>query len=203
MFSENYRKGDKLKSKLDRLLVSIDPSKTIDITMKRADKALNSFSLDHSLLGNVGGVKNILVKFFRHTENIMLKIPGFSPTNMQMEWHRCYESLKAVYGENALRHIYHIAKTGVDGGLYGVLKNQARQMAYEYAKNEIKAKVRSVWNSLSVEEKLCFADAYIEKYKSILPSELTETNGVVIKANFISVLDKHPEMINRFRNIMR
>jgi hypothetical protein len=184
-------------------LTSIDPAKTIDITMKRADKALNSFDLTCIQVMNVSCLKNVLIKFFRHTENTILKIPNFSTTDTEMEWSRCYEFLEASYGEDALRHIYHIAKTGVDGGLYGVLKNQAKQMAYGYAKNEIKAKVRSVWNNLSVDEKLRFADSYIEKYKSILPPDLTESKGAVIKANFPKVMDKHPHMIKKFRNILR
>ena len=190
-----------MKNRLDRLLKSIDPAKTIDATMERADEALNTFDLNSNQVGNVDSLKNILIKFFRHTENKILKIPGFSTTDTQMEWHRCYEGLKTIYGKNAIRHIYDIAKTGVNGGLYGILKKQARQMAYQYAKNEIKAKVRSMWDNLSTDEKLRFADYYIEKYKPILPPELTEAKGVVVKANFVDVLDKHPDIIKKIRTI--
>ena len=55
-------------TRLDRLLESIDPSKTLDQVSARIDDAINSFEKDAGVIEDWNTFKAVLTKFFRHTE---------------------------------------------------------------------------------------------------------------------------------------
>ena len=76
-------------------------------------------------------------------------------------------------------------------------------MIEEYAGNEIRAKVSHFWYSLSMDEQFSVMEEYLEKYRHLLPPELTEGNAVRLKADFTKVLEKHPYMIRRLSEVWR
>ena len=96
-----------------------------------------------------------------------------------------------------------MARTGNEGGLYGVLRKFARRTVEGYAADEIAARVGDYWNNLSTEEKLDAPREYLRQYGHLLPSELTEGSAAGIRAFFPKVLKEHPRIIKGLRRIGR
>jgi hypothetical protein len=108
-----------------------------------------------------------------------------------------------VYGSQGEKAAFEIARTGNEGGLYAVLKALTAQMAEDCAGNEISAQAGRFWQDASAEEKLAVADAYIEKFGHLLPSELTEKGAARLKMHVPKVLEQHPRLIRQLRGIGR
>jgi hypothetical protein len=190
-------------TKLDRLLESIDPARTFDQISARADEAINSFRMESAIISDWQGFRTALTKFYRHVENVILRVrPGFS-ANPDIDWGRCCNLLRKEYGANGEKAAFEMARTGVEQGLYGVLKAIAEQMISEYAGNETGAKISAFWESLSTDEKLAVSEEYLDKYGHLLSSELTEGSAARIRANFVRVLEEHPKTVKRLRGIGR
>jgi len=105
------------------------------------------------------------------------------------------------YGLNGDKAAFEMARTGVEGGFYSVLKAVANRMMEEYIGNEITAKISSFWYALSTDEKFAVTEEYLSKYGHLLPPELTEGSAARVKADFVKVLEEHARMIKRLRNI--
>ena len=76
-------------------------------------------------------------------------------------------------------------------------------MAEKYAQNEISARISDYWNRLTVDEKLAAVDEYLSKSGHMLPMEFTDGSAVRLKVHFTKVLNEHPKMIRRMRQIVR
>ena len=188
---------------LDRLLESIDPSRTLDQVSARVDEAINSFHVKSGIIKDWQVFKNVLTEFYRHVENITLRIrSGFAP-DLEIDWTRCYYLLAKEYGSNGEKAAFEMVRTGVEQGLYGVLRALAKRMIDEYSGNEIVARIATFWESLSTDEKLAASKEYLEKYGHLLPSELTGGSAARIRGNFVQVLKEHPHIMKRLRNIGR
>ena len=190
-------------TRLDRLLETIDPSKTLDQVSAHIDNAINSFEKNAGVIEDWDTFKAVLTKFFRHTENTILKIKSFNSPHPDIDLGRCIRLLIKKYGPNGEKAAFEMVRTGNQGGLYAVLKSIAEQMIDEYAGNEIRARISHYWHSLSVDEQLAATDEYLAKYGHLLPWELTEGSAARIKADFVKVLAEHPKIIKRMRNIGR
>lgn len=62
----------------------------------------------------------------------------FESPDPDIDWGRCITHLLKIYGENGEKAAFEMVRTGVEGGIYAVLKRLAKQMAKEYARNESK-----------------------------------------------------------------
>ena len=190
---------------LDRVLESLHPDRTLDEVDRRADEAINSFSVPSSRITDWEAFRSCAIRFMRHVEGRILRIQGtfdYDP-GMAFDWGRCCRILCREYGPNGEKAAFEMARTGNDGGLYGVLKRIARSMAKEFAEAEIRARVFHYWNGLSVDEKLEAGDEYLEKYGHLLPSELTESSAARVRANMPKVLEEHPKMLRRLEELGR
>jgi hypothetical protein len=192
-----------VKTKLDNLLESIDPARTIDQVSARIDDALNSFSAKSGIIKDWDEFRKLFSTFFRHLENHVLRIHTFRSPNPDIDWGHCCKHLKNKYGINGEKAAFEMVRTGTQGGFYKVLKEVAGQMKEEYAGNEISSRINHFWNALSVDEMIEAIEEYIEKYGHLLPSELTEGSAGRIKMNFPKVLKEHPRLIKRMRNVGR
>jgi len=192
-----------MKTILDELLESVDPARTLDQVSARVDNAINTFSNTHYIIKEWDQFKPTLIKFFKYTEKIVLRIQGRRVNNPDMGWGQCARLLRNEYGSNGEKAAFEMIRTGTQGGQYTVLKSVAKQMVEEYAGNEIRARISHYWHSLSIDEQLAATDEYLAKYGHLLPSELTEGSAARIKANFIKVLEEHPKMVKRMRNVGR
>jgi len=192
-----------MKTKLDRLLESIDPALTLDQVSARVDEALNSFQVQSGIMEDWGEFRVVLTGFYRHVENAILKIPSFRSSYPDIDWGRCRQALIKQYGANGEKAAFEMARTGTEQGLYGVLKTIARRMADDYAGNEISARISNFWEGLSTDEKLAASLEYLDKYGHLLPSELISGSAARVRANFLQVLKEHPRMMERLRGIGR
>ena len=192
-----------MKTKLDRLLESIDPDLTLDQVSARVDEALNSFRLKSGIIEDWQGFRTVLTEFFRHVENLILRIrPSFSG-DTDIDWGRCCNLLRGQYGASGEKAAFEMVRTGAEGGLFGVLRSVASRMLEDYAGNEIAAKISNFWESLSTDEQLAVSQEYVDKYGHLLPSELTSGSAARVRANFLKVLEEHPRIVKRLRNIGR
>jgi len=192
-----------LRAKLERLLHSIDPSRTLDRVDSRADEAVNTFPMNTGSISQWVGFRDCLIRFVTHMETHVLRLPGYPEASVEFHWGRCVRLLLEEYGVNGDKAAFEMVRTGTEGGLHSVLRAMARRIATQYAKNEITARIGTFWNNLSPQEQLEASTLYLAQYGHLLPSELTEGSAARLRANFPRVLEEHPHLLGRLRRIRR
>jgi hypothetical protein len=190
-----------MKTKLDELLNSIDPARTLDQVSARVDEAINSFQIKSGSIKSWNTFKIVLTSFFCHTESLILQIDPPRKPHPDIDWGRCCRLLMKEYGLNGEKAAFEMVRTGSQGGLYGVLKAVAKRMIDVYTGNEVSARIGQYWQSLTTDEKIAASKEYLNKHGHLLPSELTEGSAARIRFNFIKVLEEHPNLIKRMRDV--
>lgn len=189
-------------TKLDVLLEQIDPSRTLEDVGSRVNNAVNQFSVNSGAITDYNRFEQFLSNFVRHIENEVLGIPGAIPPS-SYDWAKCINILQKEYGINGLKTAFEMARSGILGGLYEVLKKIAAHLANDYAQNEISTRVSHFWNALSMQDQFGVMDEYAQKYGRLLPPDFIEGSAVLLKMNFTKVLEEHPRMVQRFREAGR
>jgi len=192
-----------MSTKLDRLLESIDPSRTLDPVAADVDRAVNSFSVSQGTIDDWDEYENLITDFFGHVQKTVLRLGSGAPYDKDIYWTQCMHMLNQEFGPSGSKVAFEMVRTGKDGGLYRILKTIANKMAETYAEHGISARVNDYWNSLTNDEKLAAADEYLGKYGHLLPAEFTEANAARLKVHFREALKEHPKMIRRMRRIGR
>lgn len=192
-----------METKLDRLLAFISPERTIIETYNRANGAINTFQTGAAQITNWNQFRYCMGKFLRHVDFCTLRLRKPVDVSSEYYWGHCISVLHGIYGPSGEKTAFEMARTGNEGGLYSVLKAVGMHRAEEYIQNEISAKVIAYMDSLSVDEQLDACSEYISKYGHLLPSEITESNAVRIRANFRKVLEKHPRLLLKFQGVGR
>jgi hypothetical protein len=191
-------------TKLDELLSSIDPDRTVNQVTRRLDEAINSFLPGPARIQRYEEFETYLFRFCRFVEATILKLGGGPlSANADMDRGRFMSVLTRAYGDQGLKTAFEIARTGNEGGLYAVLRKLGEALAGRYAANEVAARVGAYWNGLSMAEKLAASDEYLKKYGHLLPSELTESGAGRIRTNLPKVLEEHARMMERLHRIGR
>ena len=190
-----------MSTKLDRLLESIDPSRTLDKVSAAVDRAINSYAMSRTTIEDWDEYKNFLADFFRHVESVVLRLGGDAPVNQEFYWARCANILDKEFGRSGFKTAFEMIRTGKDGGLYRILKTIADQMAENYSQNEISARISKYWESLTLDEQLGAPDELLSKYGHLLPTEFTEGSAARLRVNFVKALEEYPNMIRRLRQI--
>ena len=142
--------------------------------------------------------KRCLAEMAQIARNGALNLPNNFGGDIERNYHEAIYYLEHEYG--SFQTVYDIMKTGAEGGIYGICRTLARLMAEELSQDEIKARVSAYWRSLSVAEQLGAADEYIEKYRDILPQKIKD-EPIRLKVAFWRVLDDHPRMLKRIRDL--
>ena len=192
-----------MQTKLDRLLESITPEKTIERTYSRANEAIISFGHGKATVDSWDEFRYCMGRFLKHLDEKVLRLKKPVDISVTEYWRHCIRPLLKIYGSSGDVTAFLIANTGNEGGLYAVLKAFAMYKAEEYTKNEISAKVSAFWHGLSADQKLQAAREYVAKYANIIPSELGENGAALVLGNFWKVLEKHPFVVQRLRQIGR
>ena len=193
-----------MQTKLDNLLASIDPEETIVETFNRANEAINTFHLNSALIEDWKEFKHCMAKFVRYIDGYCLRLTKSVNVSSDYYWLQFAEpALRGIYGSNGQKAAFEMARTGVGGGLYGLLRSIAMHVAEDYAKREIQAKVDSYLEGLTVDEQIEASSEYISKHGHLLPSEMTEASAARIHAEFRKVLEKHPWLLLKIRNVVR
>ena len=192
-----------MKTKLDRLLESISPEKTIEQTYNRANEAIVSFNFAKAKVENWEQFKCCMARFLKHFDEKVLRLTKPIDVPLTEHWRYCITPLLKIYGSSGDITAFKLAHTGNEGGLYGVLKAFAMYKAEEYTKNEISARVHMYWEGLSTEEMLQAEKEYVSKHGNILPSELTCNGSSLMKSYLYKVLQKHPFIVQRLHQSNR
>lgn len=190
-----------MSTKLDRLLESIDPSRTLDKVSAAVDRAINSYAMSRTTIEDWDEYKNFLADFFRHVESVVFRLGGDAPVNREFYWARCTNILDKKFGPSGFKTAFEMVRTGKDGGLYSILKTIADQMAENYSQNEISARISKYWESLTLDEQLGAPNELLSKYGHLLPTEFTEGSAARLRVNFVKALEEYPNIIRRLRQI--
>ena len=143
----------------------------------------------------------MMAAFFCHLENHLLNLRVEREPDLGFDWGRCASVLIAIYGrEEGQNTAFVIARSGVEGGLRGVLRAVAKRLVNEYARAETGAKVTAFMNALSADEWMDLADDYLDEYCQWLPEEVTESNGAWFKINLFRGLAEHPFLVRRLQD---
>ena len=193
-----------MASKLERLLKDIHPARTIDETYRRADEAVNSFPVPTGVVKDRHEFRELMTRLFVHIECSVLRIRPPRAMDPDMYWSRCCQMLKRAYGPEGRYVAIQKAISGHEGGLFSVTRDLAAQMAEEYTKNEISARVAHYWNGLTtVEERLAAPEEYLKLNGHLLPSDVTEGGAARLRGFFPRFLEKHPFLMQRLSRIGR
>ncbi len=186
---------------LDDLLRSIDPNNTLEDARRRADEALDSFESRKGTIEDWEEFRGFLSRLHCRLNGDILCTKQPLSLNLEMDWHGCREILKKAYGASGDKAAFEMARTGNQGGLYGVMKTLAQGKAEELSDNEIRARVAAYLNRLTAEEEIAAAEEYVAKHGSLLPSEITEKGAIRIKCSFSEVLRQHPGLLAKTRHV--
>ena len=192
-----------MTTKLDRLLESIDPSRTIDQVSAAVDRAVNSYTMSRTNIRNWNEYEKCLADFCQYIETKVLKIGASVPEYREFYWSRCVNIINNEFGPSGIKTAFEMVRTGKEGGLYRILKIIADHMAQTYAQNEISARISDYWNRMTVNEQLAATDEYLSKFGHLLPTEFTDGSAARLKVHFTKVLNEHPKLIRRMRQIGR
>jgi len=192
-----------MATKLDKLLESIDPSRTFDKVFADVDRAVNSFHIRQGSIDDFEQYENCIASSCRHIETEVLKYGPGVPYEKEFYWSQCSNILNHKFGSDGWKNGFDMVRTGKAGGLYRILKLIADKMAKKYAQDEISARINFYLNDLTTDEQLAAADEYVSKFGHLLPKEWTEGSALRIKTNFYKVLEEHAKIIHRTRQIGR
>jgi hypothetical protein len=190
-------------SRLDTLLASIHPDRTIEENERRANDALNSFTMPGGTVPDWPVFRDCVTRFVCHAENVMLRPRHPLDVNPAMHFGKACRLLMKAFGPDGEKTAASMAIYGVEGGLYHVLKTLAQGLAKEFSGNTIGGRVSAYLNSLSVEEKLAAAKEYLEEYGHLLPADVTDGGAARVLGFFPKFLQSHPEFLRRLRNVGR
>jgi len=194
-----------MPSKLELLLDSIDPRRTLDGVARYVDEAVNSFPFGSIQVESGTELRDEMVRFWRHLQPRMLGL-GTNPLPEcgPFEWEHCKRTLNAVYSnKTGWRTALDIARSGVEGGLTGVCRRFAERMMTEYVEQLIDAGVQSFWHGLSADERIAAAKEYVATYADVLPAAFVNKHPAELQELLPSILRQHPRMLQRFHRIGR
>lgn len=190
-----------MKTNLDRLLDEIDPSITLDVTERIVTSALEQFHVVSNIARNGEEAREILAEFMRQTRNALWGTPSDVGFNELLNLLEVYTLFEEEFPNNTQRTVDKIMTSGAEGGVYGILRILANKITEQYNYHLIHTKVMNYWDSLSSDEMFHVANEYYEKYPEFLPPHLDGNLTNTIRFSFWKVLDEHPYMIKRLRNM--
>lgn len=134
-------------------------------------------------------------------ESAILNIDPPRVPDIDVESRRAWDFLKKAYGNRAPQVGFEIARTGKEGGVYGLIKTLADTVAQRYGSNQMGALVDMFWSKLTNEDRFKAMDHYLAKYGHLLPEELTECSAARIRFNFPQTLREHVHLMRRLRAV--
>jgi len=192
-----------MNPQLEALLARIDTDVTHDGIARRVDAAINTITVPDKPVRDWYAFRECVLTFFQRAERSILGIALSHGADEGFDWGRCLPVLNRAFGRNGEKAAFELARTGVEGGLYRVLRELARTLVAEFSSRSIAAWVWAYWNALPVAMQLSIPDEYLEEFGHLLPAELTEDGAARIRANFPQFLIEHPGLIRRLRQVTR
>jgi hypothetical protein len=165
------------------------------------DISINTFKLEKAVVNTTDEFETCLANFICHSDK--LSISRKTQVIKKFDYHRCIQFLIEEYGPKGENIAFEIAQTGVDGGLYAVLKIIAGRLANYYAQNLIGAMVSEYWKTLTPDDLTAAAKEYREKYGHLIPVKFREGSPAFLTVQLHKILEEHPAMIQRMRRVGR
>jgi len=194
-------------SDLTDLLKKIDPSKTIDFYQSQLDKAINSFDVPRPKFENYEQLKDYLGEYLWHLECILGDYGEklrYDKKSLDYNKGFCTDIFYKHYGGYFQKTTLDMANTGLQGGIRQLFKE-----IDEYVlKKRLDSSIRGpVWNYINAMKDMAdrkkAVREYVELYGHILPPELLDGDNGRLFLQFGAVLENHPYMIRRMREIGR
>ena len=177
---------------LEILLDSIHPRRTKEQISARANLAVESFSIRPCQFKNIDEFFEFTAKFYHHMQQHVLRMGAAKMPDPKTYTGLIHRIILKKFGPNGIITAMEISISGIEGGIYHILRTIANDMVENYANNEITAKVIKYWEKLSTEERLNIADEYLKKYSDLLPYEYKVGNAARLRKNILKVLIEHP-----------
>lgn len=188
---------------LKSFLRTIDPDKTIWEAERRADQAFNSFSPDSWSISDHDELLNCLSRFYWHVDSHILGISRAQNPNPEFTKGLARDILDDIYGVRGEYIAFDMSRSGIDGGLYRVLKDFAAKRASYHGNNWVSTRVSEFYNGLTNSEKAEAAREYVREYGYLLPADQTKDDAIRVQVHFYDILCSHPDLISRMRQIGR
>ena len=138
-----------MATRLEELIESIDPSRTIDRVSAAVDDAFNSFKYNNPIR-SFDDYEEYMARFVEHIESVVLNFGSNVPYNKDFWWARYSNLVKNGHGPDAWKWNYEKILTGKDGGTYKLLKDVAAMILEDRSGREISARVWRFWESLTM-----------------------------------------------------
>ena len=117
-----------MQTRLDKLLASISPEKTITETYNRANEAINSFRTS-ARIDKWDNFGHCMARLLQRLDVCILRLSR--PVDSSLDYYLSLfpNVLIRVYGPSGEKAAFEMARTGNEGGLYTVLKAVAMRRA--------------------------------------------------------------------------
>jgi len=187
-------------SELEELLEKIDPRNTIDHYSSIVEDALNNLDIDSAVTPTWEEFKDTIFLFYSSLTSTPYGTSQPNPDALDYIFKgEAMMLLDETYGENGSAIAFNMAKKGIDGGLYQVLKSIGSHYAQKGAKSRIWGSVVGFLGGFDYKGVKALSEEYIAKFGHILPIEMKEKGGYWLIKNFEHVLCQHPHIIKQFR----
>ena len=191
-----------MDTEFSRFLDKIQANQYNDELHYRANQALNNFPCP-SVVTNREQFEDCITRLADQVYGYILNGPPGMPLQPELGRQMAYEALKDLYGPHGMRKAMIMAHTALEGGMTRVLTDIAKQIVRDRAKKSITAAVNLFLGSLSPTQTEQVAQEYLARFGHLLPSELTEKNGVMLGIKIKEVLIEHPALMQRMRHTMQ
>ena len=188
-----------MSTNLKQFLASISPLKTLDDVDQKIDEVLGAFPFRAARVESATEFREVLVQAWRHFYGRLWGLDQPLPEiNPELEWDWCQRLLNAMYGgHQGWRTALELTSSGVESGLYGVVKDFCYQAAKEYLDSGIGHGIHGLWDRLSYDERVTMVDEYLGEYGHLLPEEVKSRSRTDWILDFPEILREHPRMLQR------
>ena len=180
-------------SQLSDLLARLDPAVIIDGPEQRANLALSTFPIGNAYIQDCGEFKDSIARFHQHVQSYVRNYWPYQ--DFERNYGEAVALMKSFFGPSGVDHAFVMASTGINGGLYGLMKQIAKAVVKEQIRMALNAIVGSFIIDLD-DEREAAVQEYLARFRHLLPPELVENDGLGLFVEFKEVLMNHPYMIH-------
>jgi len=190
-------KKEEFREKVSGFFDELHPSNCIYPLEKRANQALESFSIEGYLLDSDQKCDECLSDFIFH---LHLTTGFFSKSAEGKKGDKHFRSLCQGDAWRLLERpnppwsqwsIYYRMISGSDGGVYDVLKQLTQNYIKDRTQKSIMWIIINFFKPFDFDHRWKIIEIYVKKFRDILPKNYSEKNAIHI-GNYIEMLGQHP-----------
>jgi hypothetical protein len=191
-----------MPSQLETFLSSLSPVRTWDEVDQQVARVRSALALP-ATIASATELRAVLTQAWREFHGRVWGLGTAVPSlNARLEWDFATRILDEVFGKpNGWQTALDLARTGVDGGLPGVVVAFLDEAAEQYMSHLIEASIHQFWHLRPVDEQLEMVAQYRSLYGQYLPESLRDGSPFDLLLIFPRVLTEHPRMLRRLRRL--